>query len=182
VCGAQAPFVRRGRGEPIRNEHTKQHRPFVLRVMFWGALCGNGPVALCQINGTMTSKKYVDTLDQYLVPFLDGQPLSKTYVFQHDNAPSHKAYSTQAFLLNNVIEMLPSWPPYSPDLNVIENMWAYLKQVIRRESVNTKGHLAQRVQAIWCSEEVKALCHRLVASMPRRIDQCIANKGGYVKY
>ena len=137
---------------------------------------------MSHINGTMTASRYVSTLQQHLVPFLEDQPLALKYKFQQDNAPSHKANITLNFLKAECIQVLPSWPPYSPDLNVIENMWAYVKAKIGRESISTKQQLLLRVQEIWTGDEVKALCDRLIASMPRRIAQCIANKGGFIKY
>ena len=162
--------------------HTQQHRPFLQRVMFWGAICSKGPIALSRIDGTMTGPKYIATLNRFLVPFLENQPLSMCYQFQHDNAPCHTAQITKRFLADNSIEVLPNWPPYSPDLNVIENLWAFLKNKVRRESVTTREDLEARVMEIWRSSEVKELCERLVTSMPRRIAGCIANKGGYIKY
>jgi hypothetical protein len=96
--------------------HTKQHHPFLQCIMFWGALSAHGPVALLLIDGTMTAIKYIATLQQHLLPFLDDQPLAQNYVFQHDNAPSHKAGKTVAFLGANSVEVLDSWPPYSPEL------------------------------------------------------------------
>ena len=102
--------------------HTIQHRPFLQRVMFWGAICGDGPIALASIDGTMNCRNYVDTLDKYLVPFLENQPLAQHYVFQQDNAPCHKAGATMKFFKDNVVDVIVDWPPYSPDLNVIENI------------------------------------------------------------
>lgn len=182
VCGNQAPFVRRSPGEPIRISHTVQHRPFLQRVMFWGAICGEGTVALVPINGTMTANKYVDTLNENLVSFLDEQPLAVHYVFQHDNAPSHKARLTIDFLRENHIALLKDWPPYSPDLNIIENMWAFVKRKLRRENIETMDQLTAKMLEIWNSQETNDLCRRLAESMPRRIALCIKNKGGFVKY
>lgn len=86
VCGAQAPFIRRNYEEPIRMSHTRQHRPFHQRVIFWGTMSGDGPVALVPISGTMATQKYMTTLREHLVPCLENQPLAVSYVFQHDNA------------------------------------------------------------------------------------------------
>lgn len=182
LCGTQVPFVRRSHAEPVRMVHTTRHRPFLQRVMFWGAICGEGPVALVPINGTMTAPKYVAALEEYLLPYLDEQPLSQQYLFQHDNAPSHKAQRTLAFLETNAVEVLQDWPPYSPDLNIIENMWAFIKRKLRQENITTRQQLQTRVLDIWASPDIKEMCCRLASSMPKRIALCIRNKGGFVKY
>jgi transposase len=103
-------------------------------------------------------------------------------LFQHDNAPSHKAQQTITFLQNNSIDILDSWPPYSPDLNVIENMWAHMKYVVRRENIGSKEHLRARIMEVWNSQETKEVCCRLTDSMPKRIKLCIQNQGGFTKY
>jgi hypothetical protein len=56
-------------------------------------------------------------LENYLVPFIDNQPLAIQYTLQQDNAPCHKARVTVNFLKDNAIDILENWHPYSPDLN-----------------------------------------------------------------
>jgi hypothetical protein len=150
--------------------------------MFWGCICGDGPISLVPIDGTMNSNKYIATLTVHLVPFLEIQPLAQLYIFQQDNAPCHKAVATGRFFRENAIDVIDDWPPYSPDLNIIENAWAFLKMKLRRYSIGTKTELIARARDVWNSEDMKALCGRLAASMRRRIDMCIKNKGGYTKY
>ena len=163
--------------------HTKSHRPFLQRIMFWGAICADGPIALVPVTGTMNATKYVNILQQHLVPFLDAQPLAnQPYKFQRDNAPCHKAQHTLAYLETEHVKVLDSWPPYSPDLSIIENMWAFLKMKLRRENITSKQQLQTRTMEIWASPEMKQLCSRLFSSMPTRIAKCIHSKGGYTKY
>jgi hypothetical protein len=159
-----------------------QHRPFMQRLMFWGCICGDGPLALVPMDGTMNAMKYIDTLTTHLVPFLENQPLAQQYVFQQDNAPCHKANMTLTFFRENAIDVIKDWPPYSPDLNIIENIWTFLKMKLRRYSIGTKAELIARVREVWNNEDTKALCGRLAASMRRRIDMCIQHRGGYTKY
>jgi hypothetical protein len=146
--------------------------------MFWGAICADGPVALVPVAGTMNATKYVNILQQHLVPFLDAQPLAhQPYIFQHDNAPCHKAIHTLAYLKTEGVEVLDSWPPYSPDLSIIEN-----KMKLRRENIISKQQLQTRTMEIWDSPEIKELCSRLFSSIPTRLETCIHSKGGYTKY
>jgi len=70
----------------------------------------------------MTAKKYIPLLEKNIVPYKD---LFKH--FQHDNAPCHKAKSVIDYMSSKDLNPI-SWPPYSPDLNPIENIWAVLKQ------------------------------------------------------
>lgn len=47
----------------------------------------------------------------------------------HDNAPVHTAWIVKKLLEDLGIEAM-IWPPYSPDLNLIENLWALMKDEI----------------------------------------------------
>jgi hypothetical protein len=129
----------------------------------------------------MTSAKYVEVLEANLLPPLENEPLINIPIFQQDNAPSHTARDTKVFLQQNGVEVL-EWPPYSPDLNPIENLWAVLKNKIREENITTKVELLNKSQEIWTSDHMKNVCERLISSMTRRVKECITNKGGYTRY
>ena len=79
----------------------------------------------------------------------------------------HKAHSTQAFLKNKNIEVLP-WPCNSPDLNPIENIWGILKRQLRPMKYNSTEDLWNAVQNKWYNLS-RNLCRKIVFSMLKRL-------------
>ena len=49
--------------------------------------------------------------------------------FMQDNAPIHSAKKIKMWFENNAIPVM-NWPPYFSDLNLIEHIWAKLKEQI----------------------------------------------------
>jgi transposase len=84
------------------------------------------------------------------------------------------------------------WPPYSPDMNPIENMWSLLKRKlymlfpnldieIRGVSDKARDLLFRRIYTAWEALEPR-VWEAMVQSMPRRIEALIAAKGWHTKY
>jgi transposase len=75
------------------------------------------------------------------------------------------------------------WPPYSPDLSPIENLWAILKAKVHSEATTSKEELLARMWVIWNEDPaIKRACSSLIESMPRRVLACIEANGGPIKY
>ena len=102
------------------------------------------------------------------------------FIFQHDNDPQHTANTTAKWLSEKNIETL-SWPPQSPDLNPIENLWFQLKLKIAAKKLTKISQLEQAVQEAW-PEISQEYCQRLVESMPSSINQVLKSKGLWTKY
>jgi transposase len=70
---------------------------------------------------------------------------------QH-NAPCYNANSIMAFLASKNVEMI-QWPPYSPDLNPIENLWGLMKRKLADDYPVCTSHeqLETSFLAIWDS-------------------------------
>ncbi len=73
------------------------------------------------------------------------------------------------------------WPANSPDLNPIENLWDIVKRKMRDTRPNNADELKATVKETWASIPPQQ-CHKLITSMPRRIEAVIKAKGAPTKY
>ena len=129
----------------------------------------------------MNAKTYCKVLEESLVPFLNklkGDP-----VFIEDNTPIHKAQFTTAWREDQNIKNI-RWPPQSPDLSPIENIWAQLKLAVESRKPREKNiaQLLVVLQEEWNNlRETNNLC-TLVKSMPKRVQLVINMKGMPIRY
>jgi len=113
----------------------------------------------------------------YFFPEGDG-------VFQDDSARIHRAPIVNNWFQehDDSVEHL-NWPPQSPDLNPIENMWAVIDKSLRSNSnlPSSLVDLAEKLMLLWPKIRVQKL-HDLVQSMPKRMQAVIRAKSGPTKY
>jgi len=93
-------------------------------------------------------------------------------LFQEDNASIHgagRAGSLKKWKLEQSIHLC-DWPPSSPDLAPIENVWRFLKQRIhrRKQPPRTRADLIQAIKDEWDRSEPKEW-RKYVDSMPTRL-------------
>ena len=119
-------------------------------VMIWAGIVGDeffGPVHVPEVV-KITSHTYCQFLKSVLEPWLEEIPLSrlKKLIYMHENAPSHAAKATTQYLesLGFKNKTLMIWPPNSPDLNQIENLWSIIK---RRFYADGKQYTSE--DALW---------------------------------
>ena len=179
--GNSGQMVWRRAGD-TRPEVLAYRQSHPLKVMVWAGISKayNTPILIFRQKQTMTADVYVQEVFENTSIIQD---LNTCYpggwVFQQDNAPPHTARSTKAFFAQKNIVVLQNWPPHSPDLNVIENIWAYMKHAISRTNPQTLATLIACIKDCWHNLPVRVV-HNLIDSIPGRLNKVIANNGAQI--
>ena len=132
--------------------------------MVWACFMGTklGPIAF--IDGTINTALYINILSDKLLPFIDvlrNDGVSNV-TFQQDNASCHVSKMSKAFLqtaMNEHSFTVMQWPLNSPDMNLIENLWAHLKTELHKpypDTITLQGPphtirtvLTRRLNKVW---------------------------------
>jgi hypothetical protein len=86
-------------------------------------ITAHGVGRLVRIEGNLNASLYREILqDDALGTFRDLDLDLRDHYFQQDNDPKHTANIVRAWFEGNQVDLLP-WPPNSPDINIIENLW-----------------------------------------------------------
>ena len=106
---------------------------------------------------------------------------TRRYFFQQDGATCHTSASTKQFMADRQIKLLPNWPPQSPDLNIIENLWDDAKAMVEKRCPTTIDEVLHFFSEEW--EKISAQrIQNLFKSMPQRVKAVVLAKGGNTKY
>lgn len=100
--------------------------------------------------------------------------------YLQDNDPKHTSRDIKAWLHNNGISCL-DFPPYSPDLNPMENLWNDIARRVEMREGETVEQIQDIVAAEWAATSTDLLT-RLTHSMPKRCKLVIEAKGGHTNY
>ena len=115
------------------------------------------------ISGSSNAQTFLAYVEQVLVP-----ALRKGDVVIFDNLASHFTPGVQEAIERVGARALPL-PPYSPDLNPIEEMFSKFKEFLRRASARTKAHLVETI-----GEALKSVSPQDILGWFRQAGSCAA--------
>ncbi len=98
----------------------------------------------------------------------------------HDNDKKFTSRLVQGFLHEKGVTTL-DFPPYSPDLNPIENLWAVCARQVEQHECDTMEKLQDVVADVWKALDGDTL-RKLAHSMPQRCAAVIEAEGWHTKY
>ena len=154
------------------------------RLMAWACFgyYGRGPIIFIPEGHKLTGASYRKLLVKHIsFSFTKCKRTPRTGIFMQDGAPVHRAKVVHKYLSNKHIQLLEPWPPQSPDLNPIENCWAYIKKRLEKCILSNQQQLVAAVTRIW-NRIPHSYFKSLVNSMPGRIQEGIDRSGRHTKY
>ena len=149
-------------------------------VMVWGCISSHGMGDLHFCEGNINAEKYIQILEQHMLPSKQRLFHGRPCLFQQDNAKPHSARVTTAWLRSKRVQVLP-WPACSPDLSPIENVWRIMKRKIRQRRPRTVEQLKRFIKQEWERIPHEKL-RELVSSLPKCLLSVIKRKGDVTKW
>ncbi len=172
--GHQGPRVWRKREEAHNPCCLKSSVKFPQSVIIWAAMSSAGVGSLCFLKSTFNAAIYQEILEHFMLPSADKLYESLDALFSLSSRVLAPAHTAKIWFNDHGVTVL-DWPENSPDLNLIENLR------MRDTRPNNADDLKAVIKASWASITPEQ-CHRLIDSMPRRIDAVIHAKGDPNKY
>lgn len=152
---------------------------------YWGAIGIEGPVTpIVRIEGRLTAPKYMrEIVRAHVIPMMETfEDNDDRRIFMQDNAPQHTAAATMALFSRQQFELM-EWPPKSPDLNPIENVWARMvygwPQIHPRNDENLHAAVVERWRSVG---ERDQMFRNLYGSLRNRFQEVIDADGHTIAY
>ena len=136
----------------------------------------------------ITTEEYKEVLKDTLLPegakLFSTQGIS-TWFLQQDNDPTHSCAKHVVQDWNarkgSSVQVLQDWPPNSPDLNIIENVWSWVSAEVNKQGCASFDEFKAAVMTKLAAVP-KATLTKLYGSLQKRMDLVIQNGGGSTGY
>ena len=163
---------RKERWKPEIEQRRENATPkFEQSIMIVGGICKYGLSNLIFCSGTQNNfsyKQFLLFMKEDMEKIQKENHLEEPLIFQQDNAACHTSFDSKSIIEilfnNNTIE----WPPNSPDLSPIENVWAILKEKLSKRKIKNLDDLRDNILDIWVKFP-NSLCEKLCSQFKHKI-------------
>lgn len=150
----------------------------------WGFITGMGVGEVSEISSRMNSIEYTETLEDILIPCMNiiKEGWQENMLFMQDNARIHTSHFSSAWFRSHPEISVLNWPPYSPDLNPIENVWSKLTYAWNQDVALNRAAILKEVKSRWDNLIGTPYVFNLYRSMPTRLQEVLDNNGNWCRY
>lgn len=162
--------------EPVPTSYRR------FRINVWAAISYEKVEFVTRVSNNFNSQKYLQLL-QEVVPMTQNNIAN--LIWMHDNVSFHRTECIEQYFEQNGVQKM-RWPPQSPDLNPIENLWALISQKLNLMidtygNAKTPTELFERV--VDCAGEISPeTFNNLYTSLPNRWKLVLEKNGGPTRY
>jgi transposase len=143
-------------------------------VMVWGGIWYQGRTTLCIPTGNVNGPRYCEILEEHLLPSYPNQ----NFKLLQDNATSHTSKYTKTWCRDWGISLFPDYPPWSPDCNPIELLWARMVKLVNGMSPSSPEELHNAIEHAW-DEIPQTFIQSLVNRLPTVLQEIIKVDGDH---
>ena len=150
-----------------------------IKINVWGAICYSGKIDLHFYKEKTNSDVYINILKRYIPKI--KELVQDPFIIIRDNASYHCSQQTKEWIKKNKVKEILDWPPNSPDLNPIENVWGIIKRELQKENISKRSILINRIKEIYENIPYKYI-ENIVESFVTRLQRCIDLEGDRTGY
>jgi transposase len=176
-------WVRRPVGEALNPEYCVNKIAHPVKVNVWACFCAAGVGYSHIFNENMDAQLMKQILKDNLLPsarlHFRADPPEQWFLL-HDNDKKFTSNAVKQQLHNDGVTTI-DFPPYSPDLNPIENLWNTLQRQVETHTCDTMEKLQDVIADEWAKID-NELLRKLAHSMPQRCADVIVADGWHTMY
>lgn len=146
------------------------------------AICRGRKSALAFLPKGWSAADLVDVFARTLLPSLrwsNRRGYENELMIDHDGR--HHSAVWRHYVEQQRLRPFPDWPSNSPDLNPVENVFAWMKRFVEDRDPRNEQQLKEAIQAAWDELPVE-MTETLMDSLPHRLELVIARHGGRSGY